>query len=382
MMELAHKRAVVDARAGETTPASNRLLALDIVRGYAMLLMLVSHSSWWLDDLDYGVAYGWDNMIAPQISLPGSLPGFILQLATPAFFLLGGFSIALFAASRRRRGWPEGQITRFLITRGMVLIVLDLTVMNLISSEPYYSTHLSVLTGIGICVGLMAFLRRLEWRALVGVLVLLATQVYYQALTAAGEWPREASIVRAVLLAPSVEDLTWKTQFPALAWLPVVLLGFVTGTRVATGKASLGKSALALGVGCLGLFAAVMMMGNVGSLYPDDPWVFGKHPPDLAYISLYTGITFLLIALHSRLDAINATLPMKLVIVLGQTALFFYIIHIRLIELVSPVFASLPMHPLERSMLIVMTALPILLVLCLWYRAYKRQHPESLLQYL
>ncbi len=363
---------------------SNRMLALDIVRGYAMLLMLVSHSSWWLDDLDYGVAYGWDNMIAPNLRAPESILGFILQLATPAFFLLGGFSIALFAHSRRRRGWSEWRITRFLLTRGFLLIGIDLVVMNLQMNPPYYTEHMSVLTGMGICVCLMAWLRRLDWRGMVvlALVVLLGTQFYYHSLTAAGEWPREESVLRAVLLAPSVEDMTWKTQFPALPWLPIVLLGFITATLVLRKKMSLGKLALGLGLSCLALFAANMLIGDMWSLYPDNPFIFGKHPPDFAYLSLYTGLAFLLIALHNRLQRVSLTKPMKVVSILGQSSLFFYIIHVRLIEIISPFIAPLQLPALERSLLIVLAVLPVTVVLCVVYRFVKRKHPQSVLQYL
>lgn len=385
MAELTASTAFVNARAARdiAPPRNHRLLALDIVRGYAMLLMLISHSSWWLDDLDYGVAYGWDNMIVPDVSLPGSLIGFVLQLATPAFFLLSGFSIALFAASRRRRGWSEAQITRFLTVRGLLLIALDLTVMNLRLNPLGYSTNLSVLTGIGVCVLLLAWLRRLDWRALagLGLLVLLGTQLYYYQLAAAGDWPREPSLLRAVLLAPSVEDVVWKTQFPALPWLPVVLLGFVVGSRVLAG-APLRKLALWLGSGSLLLFAGVLVSGGFGNLYQGNPFIFGKHPPDLAYIALYTGLTWLLIALHSAFTALNSAPPLRFAAVLGQAALFFYIVHIHLIELLSPLIAPLPLPPLARSLLIVLAALPILTALSVWYRAYKRQHPHSVLRYL
>jgi peptidoglycan/LPS O-acetylase OafA/YrhL len=130
------------------------------------------------------------------------------------------------------------------------------------------------------------------------------------------------------------------------------------------------------------VFAGIMLTGDIGILYPDNRLIFGKHPPDLAYLSLYTGLSLLLIALHSHLEGINHTLPLKLLTLLGQTALFFYIIHLRLIELLSPLIAPLPLPPLERSLLIVLAALPLLLILCRWYRRLKRQHPSSLLQYL
>ena len=90
----------------------------------------------------------------------------------------------------------------------------------------------------------------------------------------------------------------------------------------------------------------------------------------------------LLIALQSRLEFTHTMPFMKIVIVLGQTALFFYVLHIRLIELVSPMVAPLPLPSLVRSLLIVLAVLPVMVLLCRLYRQYKRQHPASVLQYL
>ena len=128
----------------------------------------------------------------------------------------------------------------------------------------------------------MAWLRRLDRGKLIGLtlLVLLGTQLYYHNLSAAGEWPRQELLVRAVLLTPSVEDLTWKTQFPALPWLPVVALGFLAASRVIEGAVSLGKLALRLGLGCLIVFAGAMLASSIGRLYPAQALILTKHPPD------------------------------------------------------------------------------------------------------
>lgn len=363
---------------------STRLLTLDIVRGYAMLAMLLSHTSWWLADLEYRVAYGWDNMIVPSLGTLESLIGLILQFATPAFFLLSGFSIALFAAGRARQGWTEWQITRFLLIRGLLLIVLDLTVMNLEFEPPYYVERLSVLTGIGICVCLFSVLRLLPLRAIaaIGALVLLAVQLWYYEHTLAGTWPAEASLLRSALLAPSVEDMTWRAQFPALPWLPVVALGFIIGKRVVTGSIRLERKAVSLGVSFVVLGMVVTLTGGFGNLYPNHPLIFGKHPPDLAYLLIYIGITFLLIAFHSRFNLSNTPFLLRAVAAMGQTALFFYIVHVRLIYVFSLLIAPLELPSLERSLLIALAALPLLVALCMKYRAYKRAHPDSLLRYL
>ena len=358
---------------------SRRLLALDVVRGCAMLLMLVSHTSWWINELEYRVAFGWDNLIVPALGSPESWLGYVLQLASPAFFLLAGFSIALFAESRRRRNWDEWQITRFFVVRGLVLITLDLTAMNIAFSEPYYHTRLSVLTGIGLCLCAMALLRRLplRWLVVVMIAVLLGTQTYYFL----NDWPREASLLRGALLAPSLED-SWFVQFPALPWLPVVMLGFISGVKVMRGELHLGRYAFRMGTLLFAVGVIVVAFNSFGNLYTDHPLIFGKHPPDMPYLFLYVGITFWLIALLTRFEALNHTPAGQVLAMLGQTALFFYVIHVRVIELLTPLLADPELPPLAQSFLITAVVLPIMLLLCLGYRAYKRQHPGGVLQYL
>ncbi len=358
---------------------TKRLRVLDIVRGLAMLLMLLSHTSWWINELEYRVAFGWDNLIVPVLDTPESWVGYVLQLASPAFFLLSGFSMALFAESRRRRGWGEWQITRFFLVRGLVLILLDVVVMNVDFYPPYYHTRLSVLTGIGLCLGMMALLRwlPLRWLVVVMIAVLLGTQTYYFL----NDWPREASLLRGALLAPSLED-TWFVQFPALPWLPVMLLGYISGRRVAHGEIDLARYSLRLGALLLALGALVIAFNSFGNLYPDHPLIFGKHPPDLPYLFIYGGLTFWLIALHSRFEILNETPVAWALATLGQSALFFYVIHVRVIELLTPLLADPELPPLTQSFLIAAIVLPIMLLLCLGYRAYKRQHPGSVLQYL
>ena len=39
---------------------TKRLTSIDITRGLAMFLMLVSHSTWWLSDIIFKASFGWD----------------------------------------------------------------------------------------------------------------------------------------------------------------------------------------------------------------------------------------------------------------------------------------------------------------------------------
>jgi uncharacterized membrane protein len=193
--------------------STQRWTAIDLVRGLALIAMLITHSAWRIPDFDYRAAYGWDSPIVPDLTLPHVQLGWILQGSSPVFFLLAGFALAFFCQSRHRRGWREWQITRFLLIRGAVLIALDLTVLNLDIEPLAYGYRLSVLTAMGLNIWIIAGLRWLSWRwmAVMAAAVLLVTQgLYFWHGIPQGDW-----LVRAVLLAPGGKE-SWLVLFPAL----------------------------------------------------------------------------------------------------------------------------------------------------------------------
>lgn len=355
-----------------------RILALDIVRGYAMLLMLLSHSSWRLPDLDYRVAFGWDNLITPDLSTPQSIIGFILQAATPIFFLLAGFSLPLFIESRRKQGWNEWDITRFLIIRGLILIALEFGFVNLDLAPGTYGQRISVLTTIGLSLIALAFLRRLNlgWLVTLMLALLLGTQMVYYV-----RGPQEtSSLLYAVLFAP-YPTLPWSVEFPVLAWLPVILLGYISGYIVQKGT-RLETYALKMGILLIGLWLIIVANDDFGNLYTARRIIFTKHPPDLSYLFLYLGAAFWLIWLHMRFQAVNARLPFRAVAVLGQSALVFYVLHVKVLDALSFPLTTLELSPLDISFLMTLVALPILFFICWQYRALRRRYPQSFLRYL
>ena len=365
-----------------TQQKAKRFNAIDIVRGHAMLAMLISHSAWWIDHFEYRAAFGWDNLIVPAIDTPQSWIGFILQIASPTFFLLGGMSLAFFVASRSRpeKGWSQWRITRFLLTRGSILVLLDLTLMNLKFTPLNFDFGMSVLTGMGLCVMALAFLRHLSWKQqalLALVLTMLVQAWYYWHGRSDGDF-----IIRSVFLAPGAQDRFF-VLYPMLPWLPVMMLGYITGSQILTGNIrDLGAFSLRLGLLLLVLWLMVVEIGEFGNLYPQSPFIYGKHPPDLAYLSLYLGIAYLLIALHVRLEHSAFNWLWNWLKIFGQASLFFYLAHVRVVEALTLLLAGLHLSPMMLSLTITLVALPLLLLLSRLYRRIKEQYPESLLQYI
>src|SRR5687768_8960762 len=106
-----------------------RLLAVDWLRGIAMVLMALDHvghvgnpnhamgdSAWWPGPL--------------PISAPDFLARWASHLCAPTFLLLCGTSLALSRARGMERGEPARAFDRHLLARGAVLLVLEVTLMS------------------------------------------------------------------------------------------------------------------------------------------------------------------------------------------------------------------------------------------------------------
>ncbi|GAB4509089.1 MAG: heparan-alpha-glucosaminide N-acetyltransferase domain-containing protein [Anaerolineae bacterium] len=377
-------RALLDAVTTLTRPLRMRVrirvTSVDIVRGYAMIAMLISHSTRELNGFDFRASYRWDTGIVPDMSQFSSWLGLLLHLSTPLFFLLAGMSLAFFIDSRKRRVWSEWAITRFLLIRAGVLIGLQLFLLNLQHSPPWYIPAFGVLGTIGLCIIGIAFVRNLNLRVLGGLalVIVLTTQAFYYF---AGQ-PTEPSLLRSLFLTTSTVEREIIT-FPVLAWFPVMLMGYIVGMLVQRGEIKLGPASLAIGLTFLGLWGFVRFMGGFGNLYMGHPLVFTKVPPDLAFLLFFLGFGFLLLAFHTYVTALESWLVFRILAIFGQTALFFYVLHERfVIPAVSIPARMLHLPPMLTAFLISAIAGVILYFLCLGYRNLRKAHPESVLKYL
>lgn len=99
-------------------PATRRVEAVDILRGVVIVIMALDHVREY-----FSVVRG---MEASQTSLPYFLTRWITHYCAPTFCFLAGTSAYL--SLGRRRAVP--QLSRFLLTRGLWLIVAELTIVN------------------------------------------------------------------------------------------------------------------------------------------------------------------------------------------------------------------------------------------------------------
>src|SRR3990170_9055263 len=107
---------------GERVDAPARLQAIDMLRGLVIVLMVLDH----VRDFFYAGAFTFDPT-DPQASY-GALYAtrWVTHLCAPSFVLLAGVSAFL----KGERCDSRAELSRFLLTSGLWLILLELTVVN------------------------------------------------------------------------------------------------------------------------------------------------------------------------------------------------------------------------------------------------------------
>ncbi|HEY2027530.1 MAG TPA: heparan-alpha-glucosaminide N-acetyltransferase domain-containing protein, partial [Gemmatimonadaceae bacterium] len=156
VMEVASDRSSTRAPSAATSAAAPRRVrieSIDVVRGVIMIIMALDHTR----DF-FGIA-GQNPTDLAHASPALFLTRWITHFCAPVFFLLMGTSAYL---SGRRRS--AGDLSRFLLTRGAWLIVLELVVVRCLAYQfnvDYRVTMLVVLWALGWALIALSALVRL-----------------------------------------------------------------------------------------------------------------------------------------------------------------------------------------------------------------------------
>ncbi|MGE0145268.1 MAG: DUF1624 domain-containing protein [Planctomycetota bacterium] len=356
--------------------SSHRIAAIDRMRGIVMVLMATDHAA----HVFYAEHVVLDSVVLPwQAPLPALpfLHRWLSHLCAPIFVFLAGTSIAL-AASRRSDS--SLSFDRDLILRGALLVGLDLTFISWIWGSNFeHGRVLQVLSTIGAGMIAMVAFRRLPGRA---TLVLGGVLAVAGEALAASPLPES---VRMTLVTGGFRE-TFVVLYPMLPWFAVMLLGHGFGRHL-----TLGRSAASFLIPATAIAWIVWIAVKVGDGYGnmrmtgvhDGPlrWLqTSKYPPSLAFLGLELGIG---LAILCALFRDKPRGDRGLLLVLGQTALFFYVLHIAALESAGALFRAVGLDP--RGGLLGNTVAAAIVVLAAWplgiaFRSLRRRHPTSLLR--
>jgi uncharacterized membrane protein len=363
---------------------TQRIAAIDWLRGWVMILMTLDHTSWFFNA---------DRIFADSVLLyeTGSLfttdqflTRWVTHICAPTFVFLAGTSIAISHAQCREQGINEFVINRELFLRGAFIASLDVCLFSLVAGQ----IQMQVLYAIGVGMIGIVFLQRLGTGRILflAILILASSELL---LILMGQPNAEVPFWLAITLMP-VFDGTYSVLYPALPWLAIMMLGWVFGQRLLFKQSGLWTAERLLmisGLAALILFIAIRSINGYGNMFmyleghAFIQWLhISKYPPSLAYVLLELGLMAIIFSLLMRLESIKSRIDGNgFVLVFGQTALFFYLAHFCVLALLRLI---LERGDLERTYWMTFLLLMILYPICRIYRAFKWRHPQSLLRFL
>jgi uncharacterized membrane protein len=383
--------------ASAATHAATRVASIDVLRGLVMVLMALDHVRDFFTDVRF------DPLDLSQTSAPLFLTRWITHFCAPTFVLLAGVSAYLTG-----RHCTRAQLSWFLFTRGLWLVVLEVTLMSLVWTFNVRYDHglfLQVIWAIGVSMLVLALLVHLPLRATAALSIVvicghnLLDGIEPQSL---GAWGPLWSLLHVSGPIPHAF-----VAYPLIPWIAVLSLGYCLGAAFDTDSQHRKQWFIYLGAASLTAFVLLRMTNLYGN--PTD-WSLQstplltllsfvnvhKYPPSLLYLLLTLGTGLLLLAAfeatHTKLGEVLRTF--------GRVPLFFYVMHIALAHLAAGITAfamgygaallgddifqapqqwgfGLPVVYLAWAL-----AIATLYPACRWFAAVKRRRDDWWLSYL
>jgi uncharacterized membrane protein len=368
---------------------SQRIARIDWMRGLVMVLMVVDHAAMAFDrhhlDEDSALYANAGTMALPAAEF---FTRWMTHLCAPSFVFLAGVALALSVERRVVRGVNAWEIDKSILIRGIIIALLDPTLISLGSGRWTFQ----VLLAIGVSMMCMALLRRLSTWAL---LLVAGAWIVLGEIVTGWVWtpPGNSSLLAAFTVA-NYGSPTMIVKYPVLPWLAMMMLGWVLGRhliRFAAGQSTVSGKRVLWICGTVGLivFAIVRGVNGYGNMFlyrADNSWQqwlhVSKYPPSLTYYSLELGILFLCLALLRTIETRIGVRENGVFYVFGQTAMFFYIVHRLGFEIPATYFVLRGFDGLGATYGAAAIMLVLLYPMCRWYRTVKAAHPRSLLRYL
>src|SRR2546422_10510253 len=144
-----------------TPPARRRIDSVDLLRGIVMVIMMLDHTR---DFIHYGVLL-FDPLDLSKTTTALFLTRWITHFCAPVFVFLAGTGAYLQFA----RGKSKSELSRFLISRGLWLVILEVTVVRaaaFFNLDPRFLFLLQVIWVIGFSMIVLAALIYLPVKAI------------------------------------------------------------------------------------------------------------------------------------------------------------------------------------------------------------------------
>lgn len=394
--------ALAETAVGGVARKRVRIEAIDVVRGVIMILMALDHVR------DFFGNSGLNPTDPATTTVPLFFTRWITHFCAPVFFLLTGTGAYLSLRKKSKR-----ELSRFLFTRGLWLIFLELTVTRCLGWQfnfDYHVTLLLVLWALGWSMIVLSALVYLPAFAVTAFgVVMIATHNLLDSVDSSNPlW----SILHSPNFILNRPGRIVFVTYALVPWIGVTAAGYGLGQIYRWPSERRKPFLLRLGIG---LTAAFLVLRGINYYGNPVPWSTQKsaiytalsflnttkYPPSLLYLLMTLGPALLF------LGAVDGRTPQWLrpALIVGKVPMFYYLLHIPLIHLIavtvcyvrygqvhwmfeSPGLAQFPITPppgwgysLPIVYLIWFVVVLTLYPMCRWFAGLKQRRSDAWLSY-
>ena len=388
----------------DASAPKSRVQSIDVLRGIIMMIMALDHTRDFFTNLHH------DPLDFTNASAFYFFTRWITHFCAPVFVFLSGTSAYLSLA----RGKTKKQASWLLFSRGLMLIIFEVTIIRLGWSFnfDYSAIFLQVIWALGCCMVVLSGLIFLPIPAIAifGLVLVLGHNAFDMVKTDGFSLPILWDILhqagRVGLFNNSFQVFV---LYPIIPWVGVMALGYCMGVVIKMAAIKRNKILYRLGLSLISLFIIVRGINIYGDPHP---WHYQdtvlhtfldflkcqKYPPSLCYLLMTLGPAITLLPVLENLkDGLS-----RFFTVYGRVPLFYYVLHIYLIHALALVMAiamGIPADDFTRNSsmfnhnaswgfsllwvyIIWISVVLILYYPCRWYMKIKMKHKKWWLSYL
>ena len=338
---------------------SRRLDSIDFLRGLVMVIMLLDH----VREFVHADAFRFSPTDLSKTNVILFFTRWITHLCAPTFVFLAGTSIYL----QKMRGKSTEELSKFLLTRGLWLIVLEFTVVRFsvqFNLDYRFFGFAEVIWIFGVSMIVLAALVYLPVRvvAVVGVAMIafhnlldgikVPPEIAFAQKTAPDFWQTIWIFLHQPGFVPLGGEVKLFVAYPLIPWIGVMAAGYALGAIYTWDSTRRRKFLFRLGALLTVLF--VLASAVITYFYTTQTsaiLVFldflntTKYPPSLLFLLMTLGPALLILGATDRINADHFVT--KIFITYGRVPLFYFILQMFLAHLFGVILNYLAGNPID-----------------------------------
>ncbi len=312
-----------------TAPGSSRVASIDVVRGIVMVLMAIDH-------------------VRVYSGLPAGGPTagifftrWVTHFCAPAFAFFAGTSAFLYG--RKLAG--KGALARYLVERGLILVVLELTVIRFAWTFNFDYAHFTlagVIWMLGWSMVLLAGIVQFPVKIVgaIGLAIICFQQVFSQLPRVLPDAIRNSIgwLLEFIYPAGLGEPRGIIILYVLVPWIGVMATGYAFGAIMIRESAERRRLCLRIGLGAIAVFLVIgVIMLFRSPVRPGAPPALfrllnqQKYPASQLFLLMTLGPTIALLAAAERWRGWFA----GTMATFGRVPMFYYLLHIPAIHVAA-----------------------------------------------